>query len=120
METVAKKLAELTRKGMTRIIGGGDSIAAVTVPLFRVGKKLRDADVENKKNTKQVLKKKEWVPDFTKDAFVRKGRASAYQVVNKFPIAIMHFDFMLFVCYYYYFFFSRTFYYSTGNSFCAH
>ena len=39
LQVVVKKLAELTGKGVTRIIGSGDSVAAITALLFRASKK---------------------------------------------------------------------------------
>lgn len=94
--TVGPKVSLFAKK--TGFLIPKNKISGSMVPLFRGSKKPGGADVENKENTKQVLRKTKWGPDLTQDAFVRKGRASAYQVVNWFPIAIMHFDFMLFVC----------------------
>lgn len=66
---------------MTRIIGSGDSVAAITALLFRASKKPWVLMWRTKK-TIQVLKKTKWVAELTKDAFVLNGsRGSAYQVI---------------------------------------
>ncbi|KAL4591349.1 hypothetical protein LXL04_004308 [Taraxacum kok-saghyz] len=56
-----------------------NKLSGSLVPVFRGSKKPGGADVEDEKTTKQVLRKTKWGPDLTQDAFVRKGRASAYQ-----------------------------------------
>lgn len=56
-----------------------NKLSGSLVPIFRSSKKLGASDVENEENTKPVLRKTKWGPDLTQDAFVRKGRASAYQ-----------------------------------------
>ncbi|KAI3523487.1 hypothetical protein L1887_01656 [Cichorium endivia] len=56
-----------------------NKLSGSLVPIFRGSKKAGGADVDNEENTKQVLRKTKWGPDLTQDAFVKKGRASAYQ-----------------------------------------
>lgn len=75
--TVGPKVSLFAKK--TGFLIPKNKISGSMVPLFRGSKKPGGADVENKENTKQVLRKTKWGPDLTQDAFVRKGRASAYQ-----------------------------------------
>lgn len=57
-----------------------NKLSGSLVPVFRGSKKIEGSDATSEESTKQVLRKTKWGPDLTQDAFVRKGRASAYQV----------------------------------------
>ncbi|MFS7916102.1 putative K domain, splicing factor 1, helix-hairpin domain, K domain, type 1 superfamily [Helianthus anomalus] len=56
-----------------------NKLSGSLVPAFRRNKKPGGTDVESEDSTKQILRKTKWGPDLTQDAFVKKGRASAYQ-----------------------------------------
>lgn len=58
-----------------------NKLSGSLVPIFRAKKKPGGADVESEESTKQTLRKTKWGPDLTQDSFVKKGRASAYQVL---------------------------------------
>nr|GEW94870.1 splicing factor 1 [Tanacetum cinerariifolium] len=75
--TVSPKVSLFAKK--TGFLIPKNKISGSMVPLFRGSKKPGSADVENKESTKQVPRKTKWGPDLTQDAFVRKGRALAYQ-----------------------------------------
>ncbi|KAJ0787452.1 hypothetical protein HanOQP8_Chr02g0082621 [Helianthus annuus] len=61
-----------------------NKLSGSLVPAFRRNKKPGGTDVESEDSTKQILRKTKWGPDLTQDAFVKKGRASAYQVLLEF------------------------------------
>ncbi|XP_076894849.1 uncharacterized protein LOC143547264 [Bidens hawaiensis] len=56
-----------------------NKLSGSLVPVFRGKKTPGGADVDTKESAKQILRKTKWGPDLTQDAFVKKGRASAYQ-----------------------------------------
>lgn len=75
--TVSPKVSLFTKK--SGFVIPKNKLSGSLVPIFRGSKKVGGTDVENEESTKPVLRKTKWGPDLTQDAFVRKGRASAYQ-----------------------------------------
>lgn len=80
--TVIPKVSLFAKK--TGFVIPKNKLSGSLVPVFRGSKKPGGADVASEESTKQVLRKTKWGPDLTQDAFVRKGRALAYQVLKKF------------------------------------
>ncbi|KAK9072559.1 hypothetical protein SSX86_008993 [Deinandra increscens subsp. villosa] len=56
-----------------------NKLSGSLVPIFRAKKKQDGGHVESEESAKQMPRKTKWGPDLTQDAFVKKGRASAYQ-----------------------------------------
>ncbi|KAI3716514.1 hypothetical protein L1987_67436 [Smallanthus sonchifolius] len=75
--TVSPKVSLFAKK--TGFVIPKNKLSGSLVPVFRAKKKLGGADVQSEESAKQLPRKTKWVPDLTQDAFVKKGRASAYQ-----------------------------------------
>lgn len=82
--TVSPKVSLFSKK--SGFVIPKNKLSGSLVPIFRGNKKPGGADVANEESTKQVLRKTKWGPDLTQDSFVKKGRASAYQVLQKSKI----------------------------------
>lgn len=82
--TVSPKVSLFTKK--SGFVIPRNKLSGSLVPIFRGKKKPGGTDVEDKESSKQVLRKTKWGPDLSQDAFVKKGRASAYQVLQDFSL----------------------------------
>ncbi|KAL8227257.1 hypothetical protein R6Q57_017089 [Mikania cordata] len=75
--TVSPKVSLFAKK--SGFVIPKNKLSGSLVPAFQGKKKPGGADVESEESTKQIPRKTKWGPDLTQDAFVKKGRASAYQ-----------------------------------------
>ncbi|XP_076923282.1 uncharacterized protein LOC143585361 [Bidens hawaiensis] len=75
--TVSPKVSLFAKK--SGFVIPKNKLSGSLVPIYRAKEKAGGTDVESEESTKQILRKTKWGPDLTQDAFVKKGRASAYQ-----------------------------------------